>query len=143
MGIMFKPDMLELVLSGKKTQTRRNVKDADYIEFNNGAVDWVGAFVLPHKTSAHNVAAVYRGGRQHWRVGNTYAVQPKRGAKAVGHVRLTRIFLETFDTICPRDAEAEGFSSPHAFFAKIKSIYGEDFDLEQPCWVLEFKLVTA
>jgi len=44
MGIMFKPDMLELVLSGKKTQTRWNVSakdtiEAEYLDYHSTPID--------------------------------------------------------------------------------------------------------
>lgn len=135
MGIMFSPDMLELVLSGKKTQTRRRASD-NTVGLANQPNCLVGAPPDPIDYVLDFVA-----NRTKYRVGNTYAVQPGRGKKGVGRVRLTAIRLERFCDISQADAEAEGFTDPDGFFAKIRKLYGADFDLTAPCWVLEFQLV--
>lgn len=190
MGIMFNRDMLDLVLAGKKTQTRRKVDDynhwfqTDDVETHHS---WTGmgarVYREAQRTTFYRVALVPDDGRItiKWQVGKDYALQPGRGkmtafykanndgsvsyfdwesAKHVqgakkkkdlalsqgynmGRVKILSIRLERFIDISQADAEAEGFDSPEGFFAKIKSIYGDDFDLSQPCWVLEFKLVTA
>lgn len=131
MGIMFSPDMLELVLSGKKTQTRRRWTIGEtIIQETDGVETWI--------TGAFDVK-----GRSKWRLGNTYAVQPGRGKKGVGRVRIISIRIERFCDISQADAEAEGFTDPAGFFAKIRELYGADFDLTAPCWVLEFRLVKG
>lgn len=148
MGIMFSPDMLELVLSGKKTQTRRRVDDAD-----TGVDVWDDRVVYRYDRTPVQYTTVYQKKqrdlgwcvqdylRQKWRVGNAYAIQPGRGKKGIGHIRLCMIRLERFCDISQADAEAEGFTNPDGFFAKIRELYGADFDLTAPCWVLSFQLV--
>ncbi len=133
MGIMFNRDMLDLVLAGKKTQTRRQVKEGQWLDWDYDC----------HGEDGFPIAVMEKSDRPKWRLWETYAVQPGRGKKGEGRVEIVSIRLERFFDISQADAEAEGFDSPEGFFAKIKSIYGDDFNLEQPCWVLEFKLVTV
>ncbi len=134
MGIMFAPDMLELVLSGKKTQTRRQVKHGQSI---------IELYADPNEPD--EIGCVVDGGGKRdvkkWRVGNTYAIQPGRGKKGVGRVRILSIRLERFCDISQADAVAEGFTDPAGFYAKIRELYGDDFDLSQPCWCLTFELI--
>ena len=142
MGIMFSPDMLELVLSGKKTQTRRKWLASDTLLHNR---DWLRLDNCPNPfINAEWVKRrdKYQRYKSHWRVGDTYAIQPGRGKKSVGRVRLTAIRLERFCDISQADAVAEGFANPDGFFAKIRELYGADFDLTAPCWALSFELVT-
>lgn len=157
MGIMFAPDMLALVLSGKKTQTRRKVSakdtiEAEYLDYHStpiGGSDNGVSVVTSYYTRTHShyvnrakCGLVHHNNRTHWRVGNTYAVQPGRGKKSVGRIRLTTIRLERFCDISQADAIAEGFTDPAGFFAKIRELYGDGFDLSQPCWCLSFQLIT-
>ncbi len=83
------------VLDGTKTQTRRLVKKGDYKVWN----------LLVHPPKA---IAVRTRERIRWEVGRTYAVQPGRGQKAVGHFRITRFRRERLQAISDEDIEAEG-----------------------------------
>ncbi len=151
MGIMFAPDMLALVLSGKKTQTRRKVDARDTIEidyldmhsakYGEGVPVVRLAYRPQFRVSYAKCGLVYRNTRKHWQVNRNYAIQPGRGKKSVGRVWITGIRLETFASISQADAEAEGFTDPVGFFAKIRELYGDDFDLSQPCWCLTFELI--
>jgi hypothetical protein len=54
------------------------------------------------------VRGVRRGGRAHWGMGRTYAVQPGRGVKQVARIRLTSIRCERVDAISEDDVACEG-----------------------------------
>lgn len=137
----------ELVLEGKKSQTRRLCKPNERLltTSNNKWVD----------------IALDNGDRVKWAVGKTYAVQPGRGKKAVGRIRLTGIRQEHVQDITEADAVAEGMKTQYleavahyAWWVDIDPI--EDFArtwgnihtkpgtrwADSPLvWVLEFKLV--
>lgn len=150
MGIMFSPDMLELVLSGEKTQTRRKVDEID-----SGVDVWDDRMLYRYDREPKQCTAVYQNKiqdwgwtkvpvlRLKWKVGKDYAVQPGRGKKGVGRIQIYMIRLETFASISQADAVAEGFTDPAGFHAKIRDLYGQDFDLNQPCWALTFSLMEA
>ena len=78
--MIFGKDMVEKVLSGAKTVTRRR---------------------LPVR----------------YQVGRVYAVQPGRGKRHVGHIRVLGMNEECLGGISYRSAQAEGFESPSAFSA--------------------------
>lgn len=88
---------IEEILNGKKTQTRRVVKDCETLLLE---VD--------------NRTTVYTNNRIKWQVGRTYAVVPKRGAATYIHngnptrIRITNIRKEPLQEITLKDARAEG-----------------------------------
>lgn len=118
---------LDLVLSGKKSQTRRIKKPNEYF-VHIGRLRRVAAKT---KTSSRTV----------YEVGLIYAVQPGRAKKAVAHIRMTGIREEAVGEISEADAIAEGFESREAFFETWRSIHGAKADMQQRVWVLEFELL--
>lgn len=68
--MQFKPDLAKLIIEGKKTQTRRIVKPGQ---------EWEKYYA----TGAPVRDAVITNGREVYRVGNTYAVCPGRGKRAL------------------------------------------------------------
>jgi hypothetical protein len=91
------------VLGGLKTQTRRLVKEGDYVwcyPFKSLGCDGV----LERRIEM--VVAANR--RLRWEVGKTYAVQPERGKKSMGRVKLLSIRRERLQDISGEDAIAEG-----------------------------------
>ena len=86
------------VLDGTKTQTRRPVKDDDVYE--------------PEELGPGHIQAVFNVGHlkgtPKYAVGKTYAVQPGRGKKSVGRIRITKIRRERLGEINHRDTIAEG-----------------------------------
>ena len=136
------------VLNGTKTQTRRPVKEHE--EANRWDVE---------TDVINEVIATYPKGKWgSWQsvyvVGKTYAVQPGRGKKAVGRIRITKISKRKLLEIVPSQIVAEGIRledgatiEDHivAFANLWDSIY------KKPCrwkdnpevWVLEFELVGA
>jgi hypothetical protein len=94
---------IEAVLNGTKTQTRRVVDPGDKA--------W-----LQGETHG-DVVCVYRNGRLKWALGGEYAVQPGRGKKGLGRIRITSIRKEHVQDIMPEDACAEGIEQDVCFAA--------------------------
>ena len=68
--MLFKPEMIDAIVAGKKTQTRRIVRPGEYQRY------------LPSLTFANQAVIAQRGIAGHftkWEVGRSYAVQPGRG----------------------------------------------------------------
>lgn len=119
MGLTFKPELAALVMAGQKTQTRRLVKpneslgaawtDSDVRE--NGITRRLAVVkykIIPGRTEIPSRTCIK------WQVGRTYAVQPGRGKKGIGFIRITDIRREDVRQISHEDALAEGFESrPH------------------------------
>lgn len=84
----------QAVLDGRKTQTRRIVKPTD--------------IYVKHVVTGE-IVAVLRNGRQTYTVGKTYSVQPGRGKKSIGRIRITGIRQEDVREISDADVVAEGF----------------------------------
>lgn len=137
----------EAVLAGRKTQTRRLVKGKE----------WYSPVMDCVMTSQHN-------GRMKWWVGQTYAVQPGRGQKAVGRIKLLAIRMERLQAISEADAQAEGCEleawppgdddGPTRFRLNYRGQYRKLWDsiytapgtrwADSPLvWVLEFELVRG
>ena len=91
------------VVSGDKWQTRRLVAGNEVLRGDTVRV--YADLPLPHSMT----------GRIKWQVGRTYAVQPGRGQKAVGRIRITDIREEDIRQISIFDVQKEGFDSQIAF----------------------------
>ncbi len=113
---------LDLLLSGRKTQTRRVTK--------------AGESTIP---ADDRIVAVQTHGREKYRVGKTYAVQPSRNEASVARIRLLGIKRERAGDASLADAQAEGYASREAFFAQWQTIHGVD-SLDRAVWVLTFEL---
>ena len=114
------------VLSGQKTQTRRLARDTDKLwtlQIDDRDIEKV----------------LWRGDRPKWRTGRSYAVQPGRGQKAIARIILLDIRYELVGHISEEEARAEGFSGLEEFLEVWQKIH-KVYDLEQPVWVLEFRL---
>lgn len=116
---------LDLVLSGKKTQTRRIVAPNDAAEYADDGT----------------ITAVKTGGRDKYRVGKTYAVQPARGKPAVARIRMLAIEHKRASDATTHDARAEGVATREAFFEMWRSVHGAD-KVDAEVWVLTFELVS-
>lgn len=110
--MIFRPQFVELVLAGRKTQTRRPVK------FTH---NWRTLVVKPCA----------------YAVGKTYAVQPGRGKHAVARIRVLEVTRVPVNPIDARDAVAEGFASREAFLDWWRDFYG---DTVGDCWRIRFEL---
>jgi hypothetical protein len=115
---------LDLVLSGQKTQTSRLASPNDSAEYGRDG----------------EIEAVLVNGRDKYRVGKTYAVQPARGKPAVARIRLLRIERKKVSNTETGEAKAEGFASREAFFETWQTIHGAD-KLDADVWMPTFELV--
>ncbi len=117
---------LDLVLSGRKTATSRLAKAGEtVVRGDNGEI----------------VAVLYRG-RERYRIGKVYAVQPARAKPAVAQVRLLGIQAQRASETTAEQARAEGVESREAFFAMWRTVHGAN-KLDADVWHLTFELVHA
>lgn len=110
----FKPELVEKILAGEKTQTRR--------------------FTAPNPRSPW-----YEGGCA-LKVGSDYALCPGRGKHQVARIRVTEVRRELTDDVGELEARAEGFLSLQAFMEYWERLHGK-FELGVPVWVISFELV--
>ena len=89
--MIFSNGLDDKVRDGTKTQTRRLVRLHDWRNPVGEITEVCGG---------HN--------RLKWKVGRTYAIQPKRGAKGDGRFRIIKIRKENIQSITETDARAEG-----------------------------------
>jgi hypothetical protein len=133
MGMQFKFELIEKILAGQKTQTRRPAK------FLDGHIE----FTKEQRKQTLGVIFTQRG-RVKWEVGRTYAIQPGRGKSGLGRIQIVCIRYESTQDISPSDAQAEGFASVAEFSAYWSRLYiGTKYAWENnvPVVVLEFELV--
>lgn len=165
---------VQQVLDGTKTQTRRPVKEGELGQVDlPGSRDYMGVWIEPPNAREREwplSPPEYLYGRTDliqeqyklkWFVGRTYAVQPGRGKKAVGRIRITKIRREVLGDISLDDIFAEGiFRVPEhkgwytykggvdhispltAYFTLWDSIYGKgawERVLYDDVWVLDFE----
>jgi ASCH domain-containing protein len=115
---------LPQVLAGEKTMTRRLIAPNDTsVEDANG-----------------HIQAILSNGRDKFRVGKTYAVQPARGKPQVARIEVLRLGRGSASSISEQDARAEGFPSREAFLNEWHKIHG-DAKMNADVWVIEFRLV--
>lgn len=106
------------VLAGTKTEIRKPVKSGEVLTKDR--------------------KRVRAGSRTKWKVGNTYAVQPGGGKKAVGRILLHEIEEGLLGRMGPNDVEAEGFTCLEDFVDAWESTHGR-YDPNQPIWILRFE----
>ncbi len=116
---------LDQVLNGTKISTRRPVD----LKADSAETDESG-----------NILAVRVNGREKWRVGKTYSVQPSRHARAVAHIRVTKLERKTVRDITNAEAQAEGSADRQAFFDLWTEVHGKN-KLDEEAWVVWFTLV--
>ena len=112
--MIFRASHCDLILAGKKTQTRRLVKDGDDPEV------WTTVYLPAGPISHGRIEAVRRMKkdgrfRKLWEIGHAYAVQPGRGKRGLGYIILLKIRKERLQDIGDEDAKAEG-ASPDMLF---------------------------
>jgi len=141
------------VLDGTKTQTRRPTKGADYTWTDVAASFATGSPVI------REVCGISDSGRHYlkWSIGKTYAVQPGRGKKSEGRVRIKTIRRERLGDISLEDIFAEGVAyqvPPSEEWLMVpdigvaRQLYAElwercggnwEQDQNEDVWVLEFE----
>jgi hypothetical protein len=116
--VIFKPGLIEKILSGKKTQTRRPVTDRDTL----------ACPFDPSRTTTKVMHAM------RYVPGRDYAIKPGRTSAGVARVLIQDLRLEQLGDITPEAAVAEGFKRTDDFFAYWERLYGR-VDREQWVWV--------
>jgi len=112
--VIFAPESISAINAGRKTQTRRPVKDEDFAVFDAGMVG--RGLDEPLISGDRKQCEVRDGrGRRKWVRGRTYSMNPPpppgvraRMGKQVGRILLKGIRCERVRDISDEDAEAEG-----------------------------------
>lgn len=121
--MQFKPELAQAILNGKKTQTRRPMKEHDY------AFDVFNHLIpIDEMDDLGTIWSVYYGEnpdrlRRRYMVGSKYTVQPGRGKKAIGRFDLLEIIQEDVRCISLTDALAESFTSALEFLIAWTEFY--------------------
>ena len=166
--IQFRPEMIEAILEGRKTQTRRLIKDDPPARSRFGKpgdLMWVREThaIVPRTAYAQSdgvqqtvrpddnyYAAIYRNGWQRSHPGVRWRspiYMPRWAARIT--LEITDVRAERVVDISKEDAIAEGISaadsSPLDSFERLwDAIYGRGSWCENPLvWVIEFKLMTG
>lgn len=121
--MIFRQELIDKILAGEKTVTRRPVKTT---------ATGVGT---PSMATPLNLLVPCR-----YEVGKTYAVQPGRGQKAVGRIRVVAVDKEELRCISWHEARNEGFANVAAFLRYWRRLYGH-VNPSQLVWRIEFKLI--
>lgn len=143
------------VIGGSKTQTRRLVKPGEYA-LNVWGTPLHDDLRIGMSGDADRIGMVYHANKRlKWRVGDTYAVQPGRGKKAVGRIRLTAIRQERVNNITESDVIAEGCGLRRwwsedwpqttgfaELWCSIHTAPGTTWYDNPLVWVLEFEVVS-
>lgn len=132
--MLFRPELIEKILSGQKTETRRVVRPHEF---------WCAGW---RAGGGHLSICIERNGkiRTKWQEGKTYAAQPGRGKPAVARIRLLRIGREALHDITGPAVGREGFSYLADFvkaWNEINNRPGARWTDNPRVWVLEFELV--
>jgi len=158
----------QAVLSGRKTITRRICKPGEIELVKPLPTDRVffkhdKMYIYHRADETREITGVDYHDRKKWRVGQSLAVQPGRGQKAVGRIRLLEIRQERLQDITEAGAIAEGcrectvlegdwYSNTSPQIISAREVYeqiwyglhtkrGERWDDNPLCWVLRFELV--
>lgn len=127
--MIFTQEHCDLILAGKKTETRR-VRDARH---------------TPYRFPSGAFQGVRDNGRILWQVGRLYSLQPGRGRLGIGYIGLLAINTERLWRISFAAIAREGYATRDAYRAawdRINRRPGTRWDDNPVVWVLRFKLVT-
>lgn len=115
--MIFKRELIEKILAGEKTVTRRPVR------YGNPTRP-----LSPYPCR--------------YKVGRTYAIQPGRGKKAVGRIRILSVELQPLSRISGRgEAQREGFAHAVDFLSYWAQLYNKRPGPWEMVHRIEFELV--
>lgn len=117
--MIFSPDLAEKVIAGQKTVTRCPRTGTNPSGEPGGWID------EPCR----------------YKPGKTYAVQPGRGKRAIGRIRVLDVRPELMTDLDDDEARKEGFKNTREFVAKWLAIYGKGSWLDI-VWRIEFEVVA-
>jgi hypothetical protein len=121
--MIFAADLADKILAGKKTVTRR-----------------------PRKVDPWTAGTGPGGGGRaepcRYQVGRTYSIQPGRGKKGVGRIRILSVRMENLCDMDNHEARLEGFGTLRDFENRWLTLYPGAHWLD-PVWRIEFALVPA
>lgn len=75
-----------------------------------------------------------------YRAGRTYAIQPGRGQRAIGHIYVQAVRRQRLGRITPADARREGFEDVTAFFMYWLRLH-RIVNMDSEVFVIDFMLV--
>lgn len=141
--MQFKPELIELIMQGRKRQTRRPKKDNERpVKGFRG----LGLLAGMDIRAGEILSVVSHGADGKVRTkydalnGQIVSIQPGRGKPAVAKIKILRLRLERFDDITEDDAIEEGFTSRYDFLNYVHGLYPSKKDLGL-CWAIRFRLV--
>jgi hypothetical protein len=120
---------IEEIKSGRKTMTQRIVGEGETAELNE---------------AGEIIAVKDRHGRHKWRIGQLYAVVPKRGQSGIGRIRLLSIVQVSVRNMTAYDAWHEGVDSVEEYRAlwnRINYRKGRRWEDNPRVWRLRFEWV--
>lgn len=148
--MIFKPELCEKVLSGKKTVTRRIVRDTDVylpLAVQSGWTERPEG-VWNRKASLPNGEVRYG---LRFGVNTEQAVQPGRGKKSLGRIEILSIWKDLdVRLISPEECALEGLEGPEEFLHIWRCFYDPNTKPEDmssrpaslyTAWRIQFRLV--
>ncbi len=130
--MQFKAHLAAKVMAGEKTQTRRLVREGESVDILRKGyhVRLYEDFPFRLREGDAIVAVHHPSGRIKWqaydREWRTYSVQPGRGRKQIGRVKILAIdYEEDVGNVSEEDALAEGFASPDDFVDAWRQMHGD------------------
>lgn len=142
--MQFKEHRAAKVMAGEKTQTRRLVREGGSVTVlrRGQYVRLYEDFPLHLRAGDSIVAVHHPSGLVKWRVCDrekqTYAVQPGRGRRQIGRVKILAIgYEEDVAGISEEDALAEGFATQAEFASAWRQMHGDNWG---PVFVLTLEV---
>jgi len=135
--IIFSTPMVQAILEGRKTMTRRIIKKDKCIYGNHGDRLWVRESYIEGKLNPF----IYKA--DGW-VGDKGFKSPMYMPKSAARLwlEIEEVRVETLHDISESDAISEGFASRDKFAAYWESLHGDFSYLEDPwVWVIKFRRV--
>lgn len=122
--MIFRPELAAKVLDGTKTVTRRRAEWPDGCDLSKPLEERTEPLVPCRYV-----------------MGRSYAVQDKRGGRALARVVVTDVRLVVLGAMDDEDARREGFEGAAAFLTYWRRLY-RAIDPDERVWRVAFELVS-